>query len=113
MGCLWSTTGVLWSQANWLWPNPCSPTPPEPILSIPIHVGVDATTLIQPWIIEPWNPYRAGEIKKKKLVRLICKIKGEKYNEEKEVKNINISVDDINLIKSDSIIDLNVNAPLG
>ena len=36
--------------------------------------------------------------KKKKVVKLICMVKGRKIEEEKEVENFEISVDDIDLV---------------
>lgn len=82
---------MLWKNADWTW-NEC-----QIVQDLINSLGVDATTLIQPWLIEPWNPYRAGE-KKKKLVRLICKIKGVEYDESKTAKNFNVTVDDIKLV---------------
>ena len=88
----WSKTNVLWRNANWLW-SEC-----RVVADIIQAVGgVDASTLIQPWLEEPWNPYRAGE-KKKKLIKLLCRIKGEKYDEEKYSKDAKVTVDDIKLI---------------
>jgi NACalpha-BTF3-like transcription factor len=59
-------------------------------------------------LIEPWNPYRNLE-KKKRLIQLICKIKGEKFDETKEVKNIQIKVEDVSLVMKEILgIDLNI-----
>lgn len=111
---IWGLTGVLWKNANWKW-SECSGSiiPPEPVINIGNLPGVDATTLIQPWQIEePWNPYQTGSLdrkKRKRLIKLICKMRGEEYNEEKEVKNFNITVDDIKMIiKVMPKIDLNL-----
>jgi hypothetical protein len=89
----WSNCNVLWSKANWTF-SECQII--QDLLTLQ-PAGVDATTLIQPWLIEPWNPYRAGE-KKKKLVRLICKVKGIEYDESKMAKNYTVTVDDIKLV---------------
>jgi hypothetical protein len=96
----WITAGQIWKYANWKW-SECSgsfipPTPPIPVVGIQPY-GVDATTLIQPWLIEPWNPFRTDE-QKKKLIRLICKVKGEEYDESKESKDFNISIDDVKFV---------------
>jgi hypothetical protein len=101
---IWGTTCVPWKQACWKW-SECSTT--EEILQ---PFGVDATTLIQPWLEEPWNPYRAGEShKKRKLIKLICKIRGEKYEEEKMMKNFTVTADDVKLVvKAISNIDLDL-----
>lgn len=89
----WVFTNVLWKDANWTW-SECQII--QDLLTLQPD-GVDATTLIQPWLVEPWNPYRTGE-KKKKLVRLICKIKGVEYDESKQSKNFTVTVDDIKLV---------------
>lgn len=102
----WSTATVRWLGANWLW-SQCKHVEPEPTPSPELinQPGVDATTLIQPWIIEPWNPFRAGE-RKKKLIRLICKANGMEYDASKEVKDTKLSVDDIKLTIKNVDIDL-------
>lgn len=112
---VWGTTNIWWKNADWWW-SQCSssigPTPPIPIDSGSIRYdGLDATTLIQPWITEPWNPYRAGEAKdkRKRLIKLICKVKGQTYEEEKEVGTMDISVDDIKMVvKTMTNINLDV-----
>jgi hypothetical protein len=96
--------------ANWKWSECSSSIQPEPpiVVSIGNQPGVDATTLIQPWMIEePWNPYKNAE-KKKRLIKLICKVKGHSYNEEKEAKDIDVTIDDIRMVvKAVANIDLN------
>lgn len=110
---IWDTTSEWWKSANWAWPA-CSSsnTPPIPPItaSVPITLGVDATVLIQPWLVEPWNPYRANDEKDKKrkrLIKLICKVKGQTYEEEKEVGSMNIAVDDVKMVVKKALnIDL-------
>ena len=92
---IWGFTDVLWKDANWTW-SECQIIQ-DIVTAIVQPDGVDATTLIQPWLIEPWNPYRAGE-KKKKLIRLICKVRGMEFDESKETNDFNVSVEDIKLI---------------
>jgi len=111
-GCLiWGQAGIPWKDTYVKWSECISPpVPPVPpvIEAIIQPAGVDATTLIQPWLIEPWNPYRNLE-KKKRLIQLICKIKGEKFDETKEVKNIQIKVEDVSLVMKEILgIDLNI-----
>jgi len=92
---------VSWVDANWLWSNCLNfvpPTPP-PITGSLHPFGVDATTLLQPWITEPHNPYRAGEEdKRRRLIKLICKVNGKVYEEEKEVGDMKINVDDVKMV---------------
>lgn len=115
---VWGTTGIPWKDSNWWW-SACSgsipPIPPIPVVGVGIQPpGLDANTLIAPWLIEPWEPYRAGEDKKKqdkkkRLIKVICKVKGQTYEEEKEVGNYEITVDDIKMvIDAVSNIDLDV-----
>ena len=106
----WVFTNVLWKNADWTW-SECQIV--QDILTGIKYDGVDATTLIQPWLIEPWNPYKqhdSGSLeKRKRLIKLICKVKGQTYKEEKETGTMNISVDDIKMIvKAVSNIDLDV-----
>jgi hypothetical protein len=87
------------------------PTPPIPVSSGSIQpIGVDATTLIQPWLIEPWNPYKDVEKeKRKRLIKLICKVKGQTYEEEKVIGTMDISVDDVKMVVKKVLnIDLDV-----
>ena len=93
---IWSLTNVRWKDANWRWidcqrPAPITGNPP----------GVDATLLIPPWMEETWNPYHTGSYhKRKKLIELICKVKGESFNEkkEKEIKDYKVVVGDIRMV---------------
>jgi len=112
----WDTAGVSWMNANWLWSH-CSGSfiPPIPPVTSSIVIqspGVDADTIIQPWLIEPWNPYRASDReqeKKKRFIKLICKIKGKTFTEEKEIEKYEVSVDDVKMvIKTISGIDLDI-----
>ena len=110
---VWGTKDASWINANWKW-SQCTSSfvPPTPTFGSLQPDGPDATTLIQPWLIEPWNPYRANDEhdrKRKRLIRLICKVKGEVYNEEKRIGDIRISVDDVKMVvRAVSGIDLNV-----
>jgi hypothetical protein len=100
----WGNAGALWQDANWLWPACSSSAVPRIPTDASIFgqpSGIDATTLIQPWLIEPWNPYKAADRnqeKKKRLIKLICKVKGQTFEEEKAIENYEISVDDIRMV---------------
>jgi len=107
---IWSTDCTTWSAACWPW-GECAAVSAS---VIEIRPGPDATTLIQPWLEEPWNPYRAGEIerekKRKLLIELVCKVGGQKFSEEKKRKNFKVTVDEIKmLINSGAKIDLDFN----
>jgi hypothetical protein len=107
----WSNVGITWSDANWLW-SECLYIPPGPTTGSMYIAGVDATVLVQPWLTEPWNPYTANgehDRKRKRLIKLICKVKGETYEEEKFVGDMKISIDDVKMVvKSVLNIDLDV-----
>lgn len=112
----WGTTQFPWFMANWKW-SECSasvPVPPVPVVSIGNQPGVDAMTLVQPWIEEPWNPYRAAdkeqaEKKRRRLIKLICRIKGQDYEEERTHADFNVTVGDIRMVvKAVKNIDLEV-----
>jgi hypothetical protein len=107
---VWGTKNVWWENGNWWW-SQCIPVIPPPVFISPQLPGVDATTIIQPWQAEEqWNPYRAGEFdKRKRLIKLICKVKGQTYEEEKEAGDMKISVDDIRMVvKAVAGIDLDI-----
>jgi hypothetical protein len=97
-GCaVWGTTGVWWNKADWKW-NECTSSIP-PVQIVPIYPGVDATMLIPPWIEEPWNPYRTSSLdKQKRLIKLICKVKDQTYDETKEVKDFPVTIGDIHMV---------------
>jgi hypothetical protein len=95
---IWSTTAIQWSKYNLTW-SEC-----QFIQDIIVNPGgVDAEMLIQ-----PWNPYQTGSLdKRKKLIKLICKINGREYPQEREVKNFKITIGDIKtMIKTVTDVDL-------
>ncbi len=109
----WGDVGITWADADWLWSECLQIVPPTPIASGSLQpFGVDATTLIQPWITEPWNPYTTNDerdTKRKRLIKLICKVKGEIYEEEKEVGDMKIEIDDVKMVVKKVLnIDLDV-----
>ena len=100
---LWGTAGVKWKDANWEWKD-CQLV--QEIIAI-AESGVNAEELIQPWLKEEetWNPYQKD--KRRRLIKLICKVKGQEYDEEKEVKKFKVTVEDIKLVvKTISGVDL-------
>jgi len=110
----WGSADVIWKDSNWIW-SMCASGPPVPVIDVLVNKpGVDATTLIQPWLIEPWNPYRAGEEKakqdkKKRLISMIFKIMGEEYKESKEIKSLKMGINEVKMtIKPSKDIDLKI-----
>lgn len=102
----WSNTDVKWKDADWIW-SEC-----QLVSDIIVSGGVDATTLVQPWMIkEPWNPYKKIENvdNRNRLIRLICKVKNMEYVEEKKMKDFKITINDLKLVVNMvSGIDLNL-----
>jgi hypothetical protein len=109
----WGNCNIHWADANWFWSKCLQIVPPGPPTGSLHPPGVEATVLIQPWLTEPWNPYKQHDsgsfADRKRLIRLICKVKGETYEEEKMVSNMKISVDDIRMvIKAITDVDVDI-----
>jgi len=96
----WGSTNIKWKDANWKW-SEC-----QLVAEIVEFLGgIDATTLIPPWLRTPQQeieeiPYwERNKEKKKRLIKLICKVKGEVFDESKMVRDdIKIKAEDIKLI---------------
>jgi len=108
----WGTQNIWWKNENLIWSH-ClpfvPPIPPQPPFQMP--PGIDATTIIQPWQAEEqWNPYRAGEFnKRKRCIKLVCKVQGKLFEEEKEAGDMEISVDGVKMmIKTISDAELKI-----
>lgn len=94
---LWSNAGVKFKDANWRW-RECFEVPDTGSLIIP---GVDASQLMPQYLEEPWNSYK----KHRKLIELICRINGIRYEEEKEkmdnislnIKGVKVSLNSLNV----------------
>ena len=46
----------------------------------------------------PWTKWESDDERKKKLIKLICKVQGKTITKEKEIQNYKISVKDIKLV---------------
>lgn len=98
---IWNKTDVRWKNANWTW-SECRLV--EEIISN--HVGIDASLIGEELQGPAWL---RDEKKKIRLIRLICKVKGEEFDESKEIKDIKISIKDIKLVvKTVANIELNI-----
>lgn len=99
----WDTTNVQWQNANWTF-SECQLV--EEIVKT--YSGVDASKFFE----EPYSPWSRDKEKKKRLIKLICKIKGIEFSSEKEkLENIKISVEDIKLVvKTVSGVELSIKA---
>ena len=93
---LWGATNVSWSNANWLW-SECQIADE---LSQLYNAGIDASRVYED------NLWKDDTEKRKRLIRLICKIKGEDYDETKEMNtSVKIKVEDIRLVVK-SVLDI-------
>ncbi len=92
----WGSTSVPWNMANWKW-SECQLVA-EVIGGLP--GGIPGEEALPSWLKEeePYDPY--GKEKRKRFIRLLCKVKGyPEYDEQKEVrKDIKITVDDVILV---------------
>ena len=97
---IWNLSNTTWANANWTWSELI------PVVVIGNQPGVDAETLIQPWQLEePWNPY--SNDKKKRLIKLICRMNGREYIEEQEVRKFPVKIGDIRtVVNTTTKIDL-------
>ena len=55
--------------------------------------------------------YKGEPEKRKKLIKLICTVKGEKYIEEKEIGQVKITAKDIKLLE-EKVLGININVKL-
>jgi hypothetical protein len=104
----WGKCDVLWKNANWKW-SECQLI--EEIISAPSHVGVDASQIIPPWLREEEEILnQLDREKRRRFIRLMCRVKNVEYKEEKLKKeNIKISIDDIKLVvKAVANVDLQI-----
>jgi hypothetical protein len=95
---LWGSTSVQWKDANWLW-SECQIA--EELNKI-YESGIDARGIYED------NLWRNEPEKRKRLIRLICKVKGEEYDEKLEVKeNVRVKVEDIRLVVK-KVLDIEI-----
>jgi hypothetical protein len=102
-------TPFQWSNANFAWE-----TNPFPNQSKNPFTWDDCALITQ--IIEGITAGKAPEDifkdkeKKKKFIKLICKVQGKEYTETKEMKEYKIRISDISLVAKEVLgIDLKIN----
>jgi len=91
---------IKWEKANFKWSRQHQSLPSGIGPSLPIFTWNDVA-LVKLALggggdEMPWTGWQ-GE-KKKRLIKLICKVKGKTYKESKEIKNYKIKVSDIKLL---------------
>ena len=87
-------TPITWNEANFNWDN--NPHTWDEVLLV-IEV-VEAIQQGGGGVIEDDMPWTRDEEKKKRLIKLICKVQGRTYKETKEIQNYKIKVSDVKLL---------------
>lgn len=83
-----------WLECNFTWGNP-----PDPFTWNDVWIIVEAGNVILGGGQKDWDKWQKREDKKKKkLIRLICTIKGEKFEESKYAGDAKIDIKDIELL---------------
>ena len=92
------STPITWDNANFTWDN--NPHTWDEVLLVIEAIGVVGGAGEDPIRIEedmPWMKWTSEDDKKKRLIKLICKVKGKTTTEEKEIQNYKIKISDIKL----------------
>ena len=87
-------TPITWNEANFKWDN-------NPHTWDEVQLVVEVVEVIQQGgggVIEDDMPWMKSQDKKKRLVKLICKVQGKTIKEEKEIQNYKIKISDIKLL---------------
>ena len=87
-------TPITWNEANFNWDN--NPHTWDEVLLV-IEV-VEAIQQGGGGVIEDDMPWTRDEEKKKRLIKLICKVQGKTIREEKEIQDYKIKISDIKLL---------------
>ena len=87
-------TPITWNEANFNWDN--NPHTWDEVLLV-IEV-VEAIQQGGGGVIEDDMPWMKNQDKKKRLIKLICKVQGKTIKEEKEIQDYKIKVSDIKLL---------------
>ena len=86
-------TKISWNNADFTWNN--NPHTWNEVLLVIEAIGNSARPLEEemPWMI--WTP---EDDRKKRLIKLICKVKGQTIIKEKQIQNYKIKISDIKLL---------------
>ena len=92
----WDTADIVWDKARFTWD--------EAALVAEIIAGKSPSGTLD-YVIPPLSPE-----KKKKFIKLLCKIEGVEYKETKEIKKRRIRITDVELAAREVLgIDIKVN----
>lgn len=88
----WDTMDVPWDQIDFLWNESWI----IELVDNVIKTGGGNKRKGRPWDPTPKEIFdEIGEENTVKLIKMICIVNGKKYVEEKEIKDINVTIDDI------------------
>ena len=93
-------TPITWNEANFKWNN--NPHTWDEVLLV--IEAVEATQQSGGMEEMPWIK---DQDKKKRLVKLICKVQGKTIKEEKEIQDYKIKISDIKLL-AEKVLDIEV-----
>jgi hypothetical protein len=85
-------TPITWNEANFKW-NDNPHTWDEVLLVIEVVEALGGGG-----VIEDDMPWMKNQDKKKRLIKLICKVQGKTIKEEKEIQDYKIKISDIKLL---------------
>ena len=83
-------TPITWNEANFNWDN--NPHTWDEVLLVIEAVGGGGVMAED----MPWTQFK--DEKKKRLIKLICKVQGKTIKEEKEIQDYKIKISDIKLL---------------
>ena len=89
-------TKIKWNEADFMWND--NPYKWNEVLLVIEAVGGAGEDSIRIEEDMPWMKWTSEDDKKKRLIKLICKIKGETITEEKQIQNYKIKISDIKLL---------------
>ena len=84
------STPITWDNANFTWDN--NPHTWDEVLLVLEALGPPGEGIEE----APWTQF--DKEKKKRLIKLICKVQGKTIKEEKEINNYKIKVSDIKML---------------
>jgi len=88
---------IKWEDANFKWDK--APTTGIPLTWDNVVLVIEAVEALEGGgVIEEDMPWVKDEEKKKRLVKLICKVQGRKIKQTKEINDYKIKVSDIRLL---------------
>lgn len=91
---IWNQTNIKYKNANWTWSE-------KELVEELVSGGGDESA------IAGWQ--QKYPKKKKKVIRMLCKIKGKKFDESKDYKDIKLTVKDVQLLAKEVLgIELNI-----